>query len=106
MIAESRQGEYLMHTIQLELEEELAARLGPYRDKLPEMLKLGLEALQEREVQERQEEHRRVLAVLGAAPQVNLPKPPNGDASYTRRSPVEITGQPVSEIVIADRGAR
>ena len=41
-----------MHTIQLELEEELAARLVPYRDKLPEMLELGLEALPEREVRE------------------------------------------------------
>ena len=95
-----------MHTIQLELEEELAAKLVPYRDKLPEMLELGLEALQEREARERQEERKRVLAVLGAAPQVSLPRPPNGDAPYTRRSPVQITGQPVSEIVIAERGAR
>lgn len=95
-----------MHTIQLELEEELAAKLIPYRDKLPEMLELGLEALQELETRERQEKRKRVLAVLGAAPQVNLPEPPNGDAPYIRLSPVEITGQPVSEIVIAERGAR
>jgi len=95
-----------MHTIQLELEERLAAKLVPYRDKLPEMLELGLEAVQKREARERQEERRRVLAVLGAAAQINLPEPPNGDAPYTRLSPIEITGQPVSEIVIAERGAR
>jgi hypothetical protein len=95
-----------MHTIQLELEEDLAARLVPYRDKLPEMLELGLEALQKREVRERQEARKRVLSVLGAAPQVNVPQPLNGDAPYTRLSPVQITGQPVSEIVIAERGAR
>ena len=95
-----------MHTIQLELEEELAARLIPYRDKLPEMLELGLEALQEREARERQEQRKRVLAVLRASPHVHVPPPPNGDAPYVRLSPVQVTGEPVSEIVVAERGAR
>ena len=43
-----------MHTIQLELEGELAEKLDPYRDKLSELLELGLGALQERERQERE----------------------------------------------------
>jgi hypothetical protein len=106
MVAGLSQGESIMHTIQLELEEELAAKLVPYRDKLPEMLELGLEALQEREAQERQEARKRVLGVLGAAPQVNVPQPSNGGAQYVRLTPVQITGQPVSEIVIAERGAQ
>ena len=95
-----------MHTIQLELEEGLAAKLVPYRDKLPEMLELGLEALQEREAQARQKERSRILEVLEAAPQTSVPQPLNGDAPYVRRGPVPITGRPVSEIVIAERGAR
>jgi len=94
-----------MHTIQLELEEELAAKLIPYRDKLPEMLELGLRALQEREVQERQKAQERVLAVLRASSEVHVPGPPNGDGPYLRHPPVEVTGQPVSEIVIAQRGS-
>jgi hypothetical protein len=95
-----------MHTIQLELEEELAAKLIPYRDKLSEMLELGLEALREREAQERRTDRSRVLEVLRASPHVHVPSPPNGEGVYVRRTPVQITGQPVSEIVIADRGAR
>jgi hypothetical protein len=100
----SNKGERAMHTIHLELEEELAAKLVPYRDKLLEMLKLGLQVLREREKREREKARERVLEVLSASAQVRVPQPPNGQEPYTRLTPVQIVGQPVSEIVIAQRG--
>ena len=93
-----------MHTIQLELEEDLAAKLAPYRDHLPEMLELGLQALREREAHNRKQVRARVLEVLSASPQVQVPRQPNGQESYTRLTPVKVKGQSVSEIVIAQRG--
>jgi hypothetical protein len=93
-----------MHTIQLELEEDLAAKLVPYRDKLQEMLELGLQALQEREAQNQEYARARVLEVLSASSEAHVPEPPNGQESYTRLTPVPLEGRQVSEIVIAQRG--
>jgi hypothetical protein len=92
-----------MHTIQLEVEEGLAAKLAPYRDKLPEMLELGLQALQEQEADNRKKARARVLEVLSASPHVHVPDPLDGQAPYTRQTPVQVEGQPVSEIVIEQR---
>ena len=94
-----------MHIIQLELEEGLAAKLSPYRDKMSGILELGLQALQEREAQERQKTRERVLTALRASSEVHVPLPPNGEGPYLRHPPAQIAGQPVSEIVIAQRGA-
>jgi hypothetical protein len=94
-----------MHTIHLELEEELAAKLTPYRDKLSEILDLGLQAIQERETKERYQARERVLAALKDSSDVNVPRPPSGKGPYLRHPPVQTVGQPVSEIAIAQRGA-
>jgi hypothetical protein len=97
-------GEGVMHTIQLELEEDLAARLIPYRDKLPEMLELGLQALQEQEAESRKRARNRMLEVLSASPGIRVPEPPNGHGLYVRHTPVQAAGEPASQIVIAQRG--
>ena len=64
-----------MYTIQLELRDELAEKLAPYHDRLIELLELGLQEWLEREQQE-----------------------------HIRHTPVPITGKPVSELLIEQRG--
>jgi hypothetical protein len=95
-----------MHTIiELQVSEELAQRLAPYQNQLPELLEAGLRVWQDEEHATNeatlQERIRRVLAASG---RVRLPKADLGMKPYTRHTPVPITGKPVSEIVIEQRG--
>jgi len=55
-----------MYTIQLELEDELAEKLAPYRDKLLALLELGLQEWLERERQESLALGERLLLILTA----------------------------------------
>jgi hypothetical protein len=94
-----------MHTIQLELDEELARKLDPYRDKIPELLELGLGALQERERREHQEARERLLRALEASGKIKVPEPYTGEQAYVRHSPPTVAGKPVGQIVIEQRGS-
>ena len=93
-----------MYTIQLELEDELAEKLTPYRDKLLALLELGLQEWLERERQESLALRERLLRVLAASGKVEMPRPYTGEKLYIRRTPVPITGKPVSELVVEQRG--
>jgi hypothetical protein len=96
-----------MQTIELQISEDLAQRLAPYQDQLPVLLEAGLRLWQ-------QEGHatnagalnERIRRVLAASGRVRLPKPYLGAKPYVRHTPAPITGQPVSEIVIEQRGPR
>jgi hypothetical protein len=48
----------------------------------------------------------RIDAVLAASDLVIMPKPDPNPEAYMRQTPVSITGKPVSEIVIEQRGER
>jgi len=79
-----------MSTIQLEIPEELAEALTPYRDQLVELLELGLRTQQEREQQERLNQRERLLQVLAASGKVTIPKPYSGEKPYVSHPPAPI----------------
>ena len=93
-----------MHTIQLELQEPLAEKLVSYQDRLVELLELGLQVWLERERQEQPTDRERLLWVLTASGKVKIPQPYTGGRPYVRNTPVPITGRPVSELLIEQRG--
>ena len=95
-----------MHTIQIEISDQLAAQLAPYHTELPALLEAGLRSRQRKERKAIEPEAERIHRVLAASGLVILPTPaPNGEAT-TRRSPVPMTGKLVSEIAIEQRGER
>jgi hypothetical protein len=93
-----------MYTIQLEISGRLAERLAPYQTRLPELLELGLlewETQAQSPLMTEQDALRQVLAESG---KVELPKPYRASKPYRRCTPVPISGTPVSELVIEQRG--
>ena len=94
-----------MHRIQVEIPDRLAEKLAPHRDRLPELLELGLQVWLEGKEQERVVTHEGLLHALAASGKVTLPQPYRGEKPYGRHTPVPITGKPVSRIIIEQRGA-
>lgn len=94
-----------MQTIQVKLRDKQAQKLAPYQDRLAELLDLGLEAWLERKTQQAHPEQEQQLQALAASGIVTLPQPYANDQPYRRRTPVPINGQPVSELVVEERGA-
>jgi len=96
-----------MKTIQLQIPDELAIQLAPYHEQWVALLEAGLRVWQQTAPpnwDESEAEH--VRQGLAASGRVRVPKPYPGKNAYVRRTPVPITGQPVSEIVIEQRGTR
>lgn len=94
-----------MRMIEVEVSSRLDEKLAPHRDKLPRILELGLQAWLEREQEERHTAQEDVLQLLAASGKVDLPEPYTVEEPYERRTPVPITGKPVSQIVIEQRGS-
>jgi hypothetical protein len=95
-----------MRTIQLEIPDNLANRLAPHEDHLVELLELGLDTWQKEGEPHPETERERVRRVLSAAENITLPDEDAAQLPYVRRTPVKITGKPVSEIAIEQRGPR
>lgn len=96
-----------MRTIELQVPDDLADRLAPYQEQLPVLLETGLRVWQqEAQAANGSALQERIRHVLAASGRVRLPRPYPGGKPYVRRTPVPITGQPVSEIVIEQRGPR
>lgn len=92
-----------MGTITLSVPDEVEHKLKPYEDRLPEILELGVSALQRRLASD-SDEVERMLKILEASGRVILPRPASEDERRRDISPVHIDGRPVSEIVIEQRG--
>ncbi len=94
-----------MITISVQLSEELAKRVLPVQDRLPEIIELGLECwrgqgpLTPRQRVERLWE----ASGLSMSPSPALPPRPSGTR---QRSPLRAGGKPASEIIIEQRGAK
>lgn len=88
-----------MCIIHLEIQDELAEKLAPYRDRLADLLELGLQAWLERQTGQ---EH--LFQVLAASGKVKAPRPYTDEKPYIRHTPVPIVGEPASEMVIEQRG--
>ena len=95
-----------MHTIQLDIPDELAERLEPYSDHLLILLELGLQAWMAHEQQEHGAVREDILQILAVPGKVTLPQPYPGPEPYVRHTPIPITGKPISELVIEYRGPR
>jgi hypothetical protein len=95
-----------MHTIQLDIPDELAERLTPYSDHLAALLELGLQAWVAHEQQEQAAILEDLLRILGTSGKVAIPQPYPGPEPYVRHTPIPITGKPISELVIEQRGPR
>jgi hypothetical protein len=94
-----------MITIPLQLSEELAERVRPLQDRLPEIIELGLRQwLKQPALTSRQ----RVEQIWEAQ---GLVEPTTQRSEHTRRTrrkrraPIPVGGQPASEIIIEQRGA-
>jgi hypothetical protein len=95
-----------MHTIQLDIPDELAERLAPYSDNLLALLELGLQAWTAHEMQQQLALREDLLRILATSGKVAIPHPYTGPAPYLRHTPLPITGKSVSELVMEHRGPR
>ena len=95
-----------MHTIQLDIPDELAERLAPYSDHLLALLELGLQAWMAHERQEHGAVREDILQILATSGKVAISQPYPGPEPYVRHTPIPITGKPVSELVLGHRGVR
>ncbi len=97
-----------MVTISLNVSDELARRLAPYRDRLPEIVELGLSQVEsgggEGTESNRSALKMQVLAALRSTGIITLPESANRAVTRVRRTPVKAGGPPASELIIAERG--
>jgi hypothetical protein len=99
-----------MKTIHIEVPDDLAKRLALYKDPLIEVLESGLEMLETRvkadSGTELATEREAVLRALAGSANIRVPISLGTEETYVRCTPVQITGKPVSEIAIEQRGPR
>ena len=94
-----------MITIPVQLSEELAERVRPLQDRLPEIIELGLRQWRK---QSALTPRQRVEQLWEAQGLVEPAVPSNDQRQKTRRkrpTPIPVGGQPASEIIIEQRGA-
>jgi hypothetical protein len=70
------------------------------------LLELGLQAWVAHEQQEQAAIREDLLRILGTSGKVAIPQPYPGTEPYVRHTPIPITGKPISELVIEQRGPR
>jgi len=92
-----------MTTIQVEISDTLAQELTPYQQYLSKLLELGLFEWKKLRQEEESNRLQQTLTKLANAGKLILPAPVT--QPYQRAMPVKLTGQPLSEIVIEQRGA-
>lgn len=96
-----------MITIPLQLSDELAKEVLPLQNRLPEIIELGLRQL--RIATDRKPANGRlavkesVMAALESTGIVTLPKLNIQHSSRKRRTPINVSGPPASEMIIAER---
>lgn len=90
-----------MSSITIEVPRELAIRLQPYREKLPQILELGLTRL-ESESRPSANLRERTLRALMSTGLVHMPRP--AQSPRRRQKPLKIPGKPLSELIIEQRG--
>ncbi|MBN1810992.1 MAG: hypothetical protein JXA14_04070 [Anaerolineae bacterium] len=98
-----------MITIPLKVSEELAGRLLPLQNRLPEIIELGLRQLKAQSDVKTEvappTPKERVLAALASTGIVSLPEPAARSQPRDRHTPIPAGGQLASELIIEARGA-
>ena len=92
-----------MSTIQVEISDTLAQKLGPYHNKLPQLLELGLQMWTKHEQEEAKNNKEYLHQLLASSGKVRVPKPYPVGESFSRQTPVPIMGESVSQLVIEQR---
>ncbi len=99
-----------MVTISLKVSDELAERLAPYQDRLPEIVELGLSQVEseaERGAALNSSALKaQVLAALRSTGIITTPEPAARAETRVRHTPLKAGGPPASELIIAERRAR
>ncbi len=96
-----------MVTIPLKVSDELAQRLMPLQDRLPDIIEHGLRDLEaETGVQSATASKAAVLEALQATGIVTVPDPAARLKKRTRHTPLQAGGQPASEMIVEERGAQ
>lgn len=96
-----------MVTISLQLSNDLARRVLPLQDRLPEIIELGLHqmSLKKDTDEDVSAAKQRALDALASTGIVTLPTlAASGYRSRRRCTPIEAGGPPASEMIIAARG--
>ena len=97
-----------MVTIPLKVSDELAGRLLPLQDRLPEIIELGLRQIKAQADADAEANlsasKARALAALASTGIVTLPEPAARLQARIRHTPIQAGGQPASEIIIKVRG--
>ncbi len=99
-----------MVTITFKVSDELAERLAPYQDRLPEIVELGLSQVEseaERGAALNPSALKaQVLAALRSTGIITVPEPSGRAENRVRHTPLKAGGPPASELIIAERRAR
>ena len=94
-----------MANISVEVSDELAKRLSPLKDRLPEIIELGLKQIEssfekEPDLMKLKKE---ALAKLHQTGIVTIPDLAKSSSSRTRHTPIDAGGLPASAIIIKNR---
>jgi len=95
-----------MVTISLELPEELARRLAPVQDRLPEIIELGLHYWQNTQPAPLTPRQRveQIWATTGLIAPLDLAITQHYPTPRVGRTPIKAGGKPASQIIIEQRG--
>jgi hypothetical protein len=94
-----------MITIPVQLSDDLARRVAPLQDRLPEIIELGLRQMEV----DRQAEasysrvKQQALAAMASTGIVTLPQATAQGKPRVRHTPIMAGGRPASELIIAER---
>jgi hypothetical protein len=92
-----------MVEVKVPVPDALAKELEQVRDRLPEILELGLRQLEVQEQPVSRQALRRILAEEGLLAEPKPGSPEDADLAADRLSPLEIEGRPVSELIVEER---
>ena len=98
-----------MTEITITIPDALMNKLRPYMRELPLVLALGIEQLNQSVPAEIHSERARILRLLtnlGVAQPLDKNLLPSGVIDAVRQKPLIVSGKPVSEIIIEQRGPR
>ena len=94
-----------MVTIPLNISEDLARRLLPLQDRLPEIIERGLRDLEDEVGEQRRADVSRIsiLTALQSTGLVTMPDPAARLKPRVRHTPLSVGGPPASELILAER---
>ncbi|MBM3128826.1 MAG: hypothetical protein FJ009_09415 [Chloroflexi bacterium] len=90
-----------MREITIEIPDQLAERLSPYREQLPQILELGLAGLETASPHPDDWRERTIRVLM----ETGLVRTPETSLRPRRRhTPIKMAGKPLSELIIEQRG--